>query len=424
MARHFLTLDSLQRVVDGMALLKLNVLHLHLTDDQGFRFGSERFPRLPSTAHYTKQQLRQLVAYAADRGVRIVPELDVPGHVTSWLTAYPEWGLHPVRATNRYGVHRACLDPTKDSVYDALAELLAEVADVFPDRYLHLGGDEVHPQWWSDDSGVGALMQREQLADVAAVQNYFMQRMVDILDTIERTAIGWDEVLHPQMPQMVVQNWRGASTRDRARHQGLPCIVSSPFYLDLMYPADFHYVDIAAEQSELLALEDEQRADPRLAHVAQGIEWTLQWRAHALHNQTLSGPILGGEACLWSELVDEQTWPVRLWSRVPVIAECLWREPEVSSVTARLGNALELLDVSQLSQTQLRAIGLDDAQAEMAMWLEPVKWYARLLGETALQARLAGREMPQARPYQTDTALNKVVDFLPPAESCAAQLAG
>ena len=112
--RHFIPLAQLYQVVDGLQLLKLNVLHLHLSDDQGFRFGSRIWPKLVSDEHYTMEQLSELVAYAADRGIRLIPELDVPGHVTHWLVAYPQWGSEEVYASQRFGVHPGCLDPTRE----------------------------------------------------------------------------------------------------------------------------------------------------------------------------------------------------------------------------------------------------------------------------------------------------------------------
>ena len=147
-ARHFYTIESLRQIIDGMAWLKLNVLHLHLTDDQAFRWRSDAFPELAGDECYSSGALRALVEYAANRGVRVVPELDVPGHVTSWLVSHPEWGLHAVEATQRFGVHQACLDPTNEEVYRALERLFFELTQVFPDPFVHIGGDEVHPAWW------------------------------------------------------------------------------------------------------------------------------------------------------------------------------------------------------------------------------------------------------------------------------------
>jgi hexosaminidase len=434
-ARHFLPVAELRKVVDGLAVLKMNTLHLHLSDDQGFRFPSETSPRLVSEEHYTAGELVALVEYAADRGVRIVPELDVPGHVTSWLVGYPELGFGGGQPSLRFGVHEACLDPTNEIVYAVLTKLLAEVAGVFPDRFIHLGGDEVHPARWEAEPAVLAYMAEHGIEDVSALQARFNQRVFDIVGSMGREVIAWDEVLHPDMPGCVVQNWRGATTRDRTRVLGLDSIVSSGYYLDLFFPADVHYAfDPELDQRELLALEDAMRADIRFEHVAAGMAWTDQWREgqielDAVEAEAPVGRILGGEACLWGELVDADTLPIRLWSRLPAVAERLWstaQKCETESFYRRLPDVLELAEFRWRGvQTRgFEQAGLEVDQIGLASCFEPVKWYARLLGEDALAARLEGREMPQARPYDASTSLRRVVDFLAPESLPARRLAG
>ncbi len=427
-ARHFIPLDDLLNVVEGMALLKLNVLHLHLTDDQAFRFPSRAFPELVSEAAYTERELIGLVQFAAERGVRVVPELDVPGHVQSWLVARPEWGMAEVPPTTRFGVHKACLNPVSEAVYEALGVLFSEVCEIFPDEYVHIGGDEVHPAWWSESEEAQAFIAAHDLQDVGGLQAYFNRRVYELLTDLGKTVLGWDEVLHPEMPPLTVQNWRGATTRDRALARGLDCLVSAGFYLDLFYPAEMHYrYDIGLPQSSLLAIEDSFREDLRLRHVADGMAWTDQWRAEAIVTEDLSGTLLGGEACLWSELVDAATLETRLWSRLPAVAERLWSPAaaaDVENFYVRLSALLETepFALESRQHEHLVELGLSPAQARTALYLEPVKWYARLLGEEALAARLAGSEMPQARPYQADTPLNRVVDFLSPESLHARRL--
>ena len=426
-ARHFIPLSQLYAVVDGLQLLKLNVLHLHLSDDQGFRFGSNAWPRLASNDHYTMQELQSLVAYAADRGVRIIPEIDMPGHVTHWLVAYPQWGCEEAQPSQRFGVHPACLDPTREEVYDALASLFAELAEVFPDRYVHVGGDEVNPKWWQRSERIQAFITEHNLQDERGLQNYFLQRVHNILVNLDKQVIGWDEVLHEQMPDCLVQNWRGATTRDRALAVPRSCIVSAPYYLDLHFPADIHYrFDPLASQQDWLRMEDELAADLRLEHIAPALAWTHQWRDGAIDFDHEPGAeVIGGEACLWSELVDGSTLPMRLWSRLPGIAERLWSPADCRDVDGFYLRLSKVLQYPELSSTQqqrqcLEQLGLTAQQIEAANWLEPTKWYSRLLGEELMQARLQGSEMPQARPYQVDTPLNRVVDFLLP-ESLAAR---
>lgn len=432
-ARHFLSVDLLRSVIDGMALLKLNVLHLHLSDDQGFRMACNAFPELASEQHYSPAELQQLVHYAADRGIRVVPEIDVPGHVNSWLTAHPEWGLNPVESTTRFGVHKACLDVTNESVYSALDSLFDEVVQIFPDAYVHIGGDEVHPAWWRESERVQQFIEQHQLVDERGLQAYFNRRMVDMLAAKNRKVVGWDEVLHPQMPMVLVQNWRGATTRDRALAGGQDCLISAGYYLDLFYPADLHYgYDPQASQAQLIEFENALAEDMRLAHVSEGIGWTHQWRAEMIdiaeQPEEIRAAVLGGEACLWAELVDEHTLPMRLWSRLPAVAERLWSERDVCDVEDfydRLSGFLQLpvLGLEVLLRRQLTSVGLSSAQIDVVKMLEPVKWYARLLGAQALQARLMGKEMPQARPYGTLSSFDRVVDYISPESLVARDLA-
>ncbi|MCR9260101.1 MAG: beta-N-acetylhexosaminidase [Pseudomonadaceae bacterium] len=432
-ARHFLSVDLLRSVIDGMALLKLNVLHLHLSDDQGFRMACNAFPELASEQHYSPAELQQLVHYAADRGIRVVPEIDVPGHVNSWLTAHPEWGLNPVESTTRFGVHKACLDVTNESVYSALDSLFDEVVQIFPDAYVHIGGDEVHPAWWRESERVQQFIEQHQLVDERGLQAYFNRRMVDMLAAKNRKVVGWDEVLHPQMPMVLVQNWRGATTRDRALAGGQDCLISAGYYLDLFYPADLHYgYDPQASQAQLIEFENALAEDMRLAHVSEGIGWTHQWRAEIIdiaeQPEEIRAAVLGGEACLWAELVDEHTLPMRLWSRLPAVAERLWSERDVCDVEDfydRLSGFLQLsvLGLEVLLRRQLTSVGLSSAQIDVVKMLEPVKWYARLLGAQALQARLMGKEMPQARPYGTLSSFDRVVDYISPESLVARDLA-
>lgn len=418
-ARRFLPIPLLERVIEGMSWLKLNVLHLHLSDDQGFRFQSHRFPRLASPEHYTQADLVALVGYAADRGVRVVPELDMPGHVTSWLTAYPEWGAGETKASKRFGVHPGCLNAADESVYAAIDDLLAEVVAVFPDEYVHIGGDEVHSSWWRDHAGVQAFMAQQGCVDSAALQAYFNRRVVMRLAGLDRKAIGWDEVLHAEMPaKLLVQSWRGATARDRALEAGHDCIVSAGYYLDLFYPGSVHgKYDPAATEVELLQQEDALLADPRFEHVAAGMRWTHAWRnLPPVGKGSSRGKVLGGEACLWGELVDADCLPGRLWSRLPAIAELLWSDNPETDVPGQLQARCPGFIKAELADQRLRlaAILADDTALEMIELCEPVKWYARLLGEVALNARIRGSEMPQARPYSTETRLDRAVDFLLP----------
>ncbi len=435
-ARHFLPADDIRRTLDGMACCKLNVLHLHLTDDQGFRLPVAAFPKLASAEAYTHDELSGIVDHAAARGIRVVPEVDMPGHVTSWLTAYPELGVRQIEPTERFGVHGACLDPTSESVFEVIGAVLDTLVNIFPDPCLHVGGDEVSPGWWSEDPNVRELMAREGLADVRAVQGYFNRRVGRMVAERGRRVVAWDEVMDagPE-PDWIIQAWRGVTQRDRAAASGHPVVFSAPYYLDLHYPADVHYgFDPGAPQQQLLAREDALMDDPRFAHVAGGIRWTRQWRQDAVILETRDEAlILGGEACLWSELVNAEVLDLRLWSRLPAVAERLWSAAGTTDpddmyrrLDAFVDRVLPGADIRLAADTRdrWRALGIDPVWDPLLEMLEPVKWYGRLLGAEALAARLAGTEMPQARPYDLTSPLNRLIDHLPVESRRARALTG
>lgn len=419
-ARHFVRTETLLRTLDAMALFKLNVLHLHLSDDQAFRFSSRAFPELADAErHYSAGELRALVHEAADRGIRIVPELDVPGHVASWLAVHPEWGLgEAVTApATRFGPHSCCLDPDNPTAVRAAQTLFLELAEVFPDRFVHFGGDEV---------------QLPDGAEIGALQAAFNAPVVARLREFGKSPIAWDEAIHPDLPRdVVIQAWRGTAARTRALAAGFDTVHSAGYYLDLSYPADLHYLSDPEQGTDPDLL-----ADPRLAHVRPGLEMLQRmWNADAPTGRAESGGrVLGGEACMWTELVTDDLLPLRVWSRMPAIAERLWSDAaarDVDDMYRRLTAAHALLaatgvtDLHAIMARGLERLGLNTTDIAELMpllaALEPVKWYARLLGTTAMAQRTAGEaEDVASRPYDTTTELTRVVDLLPP-ESLAAR---
>ena len=430
-ARHFIPLPALKRTLDAMSLCKLNVLHLHLTDDQAFRFRSEAHPELASADAWDAAELKQLVAYAADRAIRVVPELDMPGHATSWLVARPEWGAGPApQPSRRFGVHEACLDPTNPAVLRAIEALLGELADIFPDAFLHFGGDEVNENWWQAHEGVQALMRRRGFTTTADVQADFNHKLTTIIRRLGKRPLAWDEALHPALARdTVIQAWRSSAARDAALAAGFDCVLSAPYYLDLFYPASLHHGfdpggDLAAAQDRMLA-------DDRTRHVREGLQWMRGFaNLPALPAAPAGerGQVLGGEACLWSELVDEDCLDSRLWSRLPAIAERLWCGAEAleeglleRSASFRRSLAQQGI-VPDDSETRRRTFPQLAPVEPLVEMLEPVKWYRRLLG-AVFERRVNGLgESGVTRPYDADTPLNRLVDHLPP-ESLASRRA-
>ena len=402
-ARRFLSVSTLKRTLDAMWFYKLNVLHLHLTDDQGFRFPSPAYPRLASAAAYSPEDLRDLVAYAADRGVRVVPELDMPGHTTSWLAAYPEWGLQPVAASARFGLHRTHLDPANPDWLRAVDTLLGELAEIFPDEFVHFGGDEAVGV--SPDS-----------------QARFVGHVVKRLAALGKRAVGWDECLHPDLPEgTLVQAWRGMNARDAALNAGFDCLVSAPYYLDLFYPAEVHYA-FDPEDSHAAA-EAAMRRNPRLAHARQGIEWMADFAKVPDLPPRPGGAVLGGEACMWGELVADELLDTRVWSRMPAIAERFWGTADTSDPLPRLAASRRALATLGIVPEDRAASFAPEALAPLVEMLEPVKWYRRLMGDANFTRRVNGLGGDaEPRPYDADTPLNRLVDRLPP-ESLASRRA-
>src|SRR5215213_4951164 len=208
-ARHFETIEVLKRNLDAMAAVKLNVLHWHLTEDQGFRVESKKFPKLHQLGsdgnYYTQEQVKDIIAYARDRGIRVVPEFDIPGHSTSWLVGHPELGSAPGPYTieRRRGIFEPALDPTREEVYKFLETFLGEMAALFPDDYLHIGGDENEGKQGERNPAIQAYMKQKGIKDNHALQAYFNTRLLKILQKHKKKMIGWDEILQPELPKDV-----------------------------------------------------------------------------------------------------------------------------------------------------------------------------------------------------------------------------
>jgi hexosaminidase len=243
--RHWMPKEVILRNLDAMAAVKLNVLHLHLSDDQGFRVESRLFPRLHQEGsggnYYTQDDVREIVAYATDRGIRVVPEFDLPGHTTSWLVAYPKFGsgAGPYTLAKEYGIREATMDPTREDVYGFLDSFFREMARLFPDPFIHIGGDEVSAETeWNTNPRVQQFMRDHRLEDNHALQGYFTQRLQTILTSVGRAAVGWDEILDASLrPPVVIQAWRSQEKLFEAVHGGFGGILSAGWYLDHKLPA-------------------------------------------------------------------------------------------------------------------------------------------------------------------------------------------
>ncbi|HET6647832.1 MAG TPA: family 20 glycosylhydrolase, partial [Pyrinomonadaceae bacterium] len=307
-ARHFQTMEVLKRNLDAMAAVKLNVFHWHLTEDQGFRVESKKFPKLHQLGsdgnYYTQEQVREIIAYARERGIRVVPEFDIPGHSTSWLVGYPELGSAPgpYSIERRPGIFEPALDPTREEVYKFLETFLGEMAALFPDAYLHIGGDENEGKQWDRNPKIQAYMKAKGIKDNHALQAYFNQRLLKILQKHGKKMIGWDEILQPELPKdVVIHSWRGTAALAEAARKGYDGILSNGYYIDLIQPASQHYVPDPLPADSTLTPEE------------------------AKH-------ILGGEATMWAEWVTPETIDSRIWPRTAAIAERLWSPRNVTDI--------------------------------------------------------------------------------------------
>jgi hexosaminidase len=364
--RHYEPMEVLKRNLDAMAALKLNVLHWHLTEDQGFRIESKKFPKLHQLGsdglYYTQDQAREIIEYARQRGIRVVPEFDMPGHSTSWLVGHPELGSAPgpYQIERRGGIFEPALDPTREEVYKFLDTFLGEMAALFPDAYLHIGGDENEGKQWDRNPKIQAFMKEKGIKDNRALQSYFNQRVLKIVQKHGKRMMGWDEILEPGLPNdVIIQSWRGPASLAAAAKNGYDGILSSGFYIDLMYPASKHYsVEPVPAESGL--------TDAQAAH------------------------ILGGEATMWGEYVSAETIDSRIWPRTAAIAERLWSPrnvTEVDDMYRRLevtSIRLEELGLTHNRNTavMLRRLAGDDDVAPLNTLisvLEPVKEYRRPL---------------------------------------------
>jgi hexosaminidase len=307
-ARHFQPMEVLKRTLDGMAAVKLNVLHWHLTEDQGFRVESLKFPELHQQGSdglfYTQDQIREIIRYAADRGIRVMPEFDMPGHATSWLVSHPEIGSAPgpYAIERRPGIFDPTLDPTNEKTYKLLGPFFAEMSALFPDAYMHIGGDENEGKQWSANPKIQDFMKKNGIKDNHELQTYFNKRILKFLQKNGKIMMGWDEIFQPDLPKdVVIHSWRGQKALADAAKQGYQGVLSNGYYIDLMFPASQHYVVDPLPADSTLSAAEQKR-------------------------------VLGGEATMWSEWVSPVTIDSRIWPRTAAIAERLWSSRDVNDI--------------------------------------------------------------------------------------------
>jgi hexosaminidase len=387
-SRHWMPLRVILRNLDAMAAVKLNVFHWHLSDDQGFRVESRRFPKLQqlgSDSHfYTQAELREVVAYARDRGIRVVPEFDIPGHTLAWLPGAPQIAstAGPFQIGRTWGGFDPIMDPSKEATYKFLDAFIGEMVRIFPDPYFHIGGDEVNPKSWNNNPKIKAFMEAHHF-NPQGLQAYFNQRISKILTKYHRIMIGWDEVLHPDLPTAtVIQSWRGNAALAQAAAKGHRAILSWGYYLDHLSPASYHYgIDPLGGPAAQLPPDQQAR-------------------------------ILGGEACMWAEYVTSETVDSRIWPRMAAIAERFWSPQNVTDVDsmytrlAVISRDLEWLGVQHRADFQPMLDRIAGEQPNL-----PLRILAEAVEATGLGTGRGRGVQPR---YTQQTPMNRLVDAARP----------
>ena len=403
-ARHFMPVAVIKRNLDGMAAVKLNVLHWHLTDDQGFRIESRVFPRLQTVGStdglfYTQGEVREVLAYAAARGIRVVPEFDMPSHTTSWIVAYPRLASNDsvYAPYTRWRTTNVAIDPTRETTYTFIDSLLTEMTGLFPDPYFHAGGDENDGRNWRRTPRIVAWMQAHKMTkadgktvDKHQLQTYFNRRVLAMLQQRGKTMLGWDEILGPDLPkEVVIQSWRGKKGLAEAARLGHPVLLSNGYYLDLNLTAASSY------------LTDPLPADTPLTPAERKL-------------------VLGGEAAMWAEYADSVVLDSRIWPRAAAVAERLWSPQAATQNVADLYRRMNILSpqletlglrhrrVPELLLRQLAGTGSVAPLRTLAEVIEPVKEYKRNF---------------QGFNYTTATPLTRLVDAAPAESEVARRFA-
>ena len=338
-SRHFEPKSVVLSVLDQMAVHKLNVFHWHLTDDQGWRIEIKKYPRLTTVGawrdqpgfnmdprlsktfdsdgryggFYTQDDIREVVAYAAARHIMVVPEIEMPGHATAALAAYPELAMagRPFVVEDRPGIFYGVYDPANEKTFTFMQDVLTEVMDLFPSPYIHIGGDEVPKGPWINDPGNVALMQQQHLENAEQLQSYFVGRIGKFLGAHGRHLIGWDEILEGGLvPDSTVMSWRGTKGGLAAATAGHDVVMSptSNCYLDGEQGIDTE----PHERGSLLALQKVYAYEP----TPEGL--SADKVSH----------VLGLQGNLWTEYVPNGPWvEYMLWPRATALAEVGWSDP-------------------------------------------------------------------------------------------------
>lgn len=306
--RHFIPLEVVKRNIDAMAAVKMNVLHWHLSEDQGFRVESKTFPKLHKLGSngefYTQVEIKEVIRYANERGIRVMPEFDIPGHATAWMVGHPELASAAgnYKIEKYFGVFDPTIDPTRKETYKFFEKFFKEMAQLFPDDYMHIGGDENNGVQWDKNPKIQEFMKKNGIKSNHELQAYFNGNLLKILEKNGKKMIGWDEIFQPTLPKtIVIHSWRGRESMEEAARKGYQSVLSNGYYIDLFHNCAEHYLNDPLPADSKLTDEEKSR-------------------------------ILGGEATMWAELVNGESVDSRIWPRTAAIAERLWSPSFVNDV--------------------------------------------------------------------------------------------
>ncbi|XP_062828396.1 beta-hexosaminidase subunit beta [Anolis carolinensis] len=296
-----------------MAINKFNVLHWHIVDDQSFPYQSVTFPELSAQGAYSNNHIysptdvRLVIEYARLRGIRVIPEFDTPGHTQSWGKGHKDVltpcysGEHP---SGSYGP----VNPILNTTYDFMVKFFKEVGTVFPDEYIHLGGDEVNFSCWKSNPDVTEFMKKYGFwYSYSKLESYYIEKILDIMSSVNKKSIVWQEVFDNGVqlqPDTVIEVWLSHYHEElrKVTKEGHPAILAAPWYLDI---------------------------------ISYGQDWKKYYNVEPLNFlgcKSQKDLVVGGEACLWGEYVDATNFMSRLWPRASAVGERLWSSKNVTDI--------------------------------------------------------------------------------------------
>lgn len=378
--RHFFPLEDLKKFIDQMAFHKLNVFHWHLTEDQGWRLEIKKYPKLTEVGafrestppygnrnsddnkryggFYTQEQVKELVAYASARHITIVPEIELPGHAAAAIAAYPQLGNTDIpnynpRVMTRWGVHPYVFAP-KEETFAFLQDVLTEVCELFPSRYIHIGGDEAPKDQWNQSKFAQEVMRREGLKDAHELQSYFIRRIEKFLASQNRSLVGWDEIQEGGLPKSATMMvWRDLNWARHALDQGNKVV---------MAPNAFAYFDhYQRPAGEELSKGPEYEAIGGFLPIAKLYGYDP---ASVARNDKERAQILGVQGQLWTEYMkDWKKVEYMAFPRMAALAEIAWLPKDMKNYEdfrQRLDGVMKFYDALGIN----RAVPLDPPKKE------------------------------------------------------------